>query len=125
MADDTTPRVFKTAWFAKAARKADIRDAELCEDIQEIMKGQCADMAGGVLKKRQGKNLFRSIVLHHSGRYWIYVFLFAKNDRPNINNKELIGFQKLATRYSKATETTMNTAVKDKELMEICHETKV
>jgi len=33
-------RVFKTAWFAKAARKARIGDTELCEAIAEVMKGR-------------------------------------------------------------------------------------
>jgi hypothetical protein len=33
-----TVRAFKTAWFAKAARKARIKDDELCEAIEEVMK---------------------------------------------------------------------------------------
>jgi hypothetical protein len=45
-------RAFKTAWFAKAARKARIKDDELREAIQEVMKGQADDFGGGVFKKR-------------------------------------------------------------------------
>jgi hypothetical protein len=33
-------RVFKTAWFTKAARKAHIPDEELCAAIQHVMLGQ-------------------------------------------------------------------------------------
>jgi hypothetical protein len=41
MADaEDTARAFKTAWFTKAARKARIKDDELCEAIEEVRKGQ-------------------------------------------------------------------------------------
>jgi len=33
------PRVFKTAWFAKSAKKALIKDTELCEAFAETLKG--------------------------------------------------------------------------------------
>ncbi|WP_202800491.1 type II toxin-antitoxin system RelE/ParE family toxin [Novosphingobium sp. Rr 2-17] len=41
--NNATVRTFKTAWFVKAARKARISDDELCEAIQEVMKGQAAE----------------------------------------------------------------------------------
>jgi hypothetical protein len=44
--------VYKTKWFAKAARKADIADAELCAAISEVEQGQADDLGGGVWKKR-------------------------------------------------------------------------
>jgi hypothetical protein len=49
-------RVFKTAWFAKAARKAHISDEELCSAIQQVTLGQADDLGGGVFKKRLRKN---------------------------------------------------------------------
>ncbi len=33
---ERTARTFKTAWFAKAARKALIDDTELCQAIAEV-----------------------------------------------------------------------------------------
>jgi len=45
-------RAFKTAWFAKAARKALINDEELCAAIAEVNLGQVDDLGGGVFKKR-------------------------------------------------------------------------
>src|ERR1039458_4467978 len=96
-------RVFKTAWFSKAASKAHIQDAELCADIQEILKGQCVDLGGAVFKKRLNRNLHRSIVIH-GGRYWVYAYLFAKKDRENIDAKELTGLRTLADTFAKATE---------------------
>lgn len=56
-------RAFKTAWFAKAARKNRISDHELCEAMREVMSGQADDLGGGVFKKRLNKNMHRSIVL--------------------------------------------------------------
>ncbi|MDP1691244.1 MAG: type II toxin-antitoxin system RelE/ParE family toxin [Burkholderiaceae bacterium] len=40
-------RVFKTAWFTRAARKARIGDGELCVAIQQVMAGQADDLGGG------------------------------------------------------------------------------
>ena len=39
-----TTRVFKTRWFSKAARKASVKDDELCEAIAEVIKGQADDL---------------------------------------------------------------------------------
>jgi hypothetical protein len=32
-------RCFKTVWFAKAAKKAHIKDDELCKAIEQVIKG--------------------------------------------------------------------------------------
>jgi hypothetical protein len=40
-------RVFKTAWFSKTARKARIKNDELCEAIGQVMRGQADDLGGG------------------------------------------------------------------------------
>ena len=95
---DKVARVFKTAWFAKAARKARIKNEELCEAIQEVMKGQADDLGGGVFKKRLNKNRHRSIILAKGGRYWIYAFLFAKQDRANIEDETSVSSPKTTRR---------------------------
>jgi hypothetical protein len=74
-------RVFKTAWFSKVAKKAHIDDEELCVAIRQVMLGQADDLGGGVWKKRLSRNQYRSIILAKSGRYWVYEFLFAKQNR--------------------------------------------
>jgi hypothetical protein len=63
--------VYETKWFAKAARKADIADAELCEAIAEVEQGQADDLGGGVWKKRLRKNRWRGIVLTRYSTQWI------------------------------------------------------
>ena len=114
-------RVFKTAWFARAARKAGVDDKELCRAIKQVMAGQADDLGGGVFKKRLSSNLYRSIILAKGGRYWVYEYLFAKSDRPNIDDAELRAFRELAKGYEMLTKLQLTKLLKDKDLMEICH----
>lgn len=119
---EKTARVFKTRWFAKVARKALIRDDELCEAIVEVMKGQADDLGGGVFKKRLNKNMHRGIVLARGRTYWVYVYLFAKKDRENIDNDELDAFRDLADVYAAKSDEDITKELAAKELVEICHE---
>jgi hypothetical protein len=117
-------RVLKTAWFSKAARKAHIADVELCLAILQVMLGQADDLGGGVFKKRLGKNLYRSIVVAKGGRYWVYAYLFAKKDRANMRDDELVDFRALAALYARKTDTDIAKELQFKELVEICHDNK-
>jgi hypothetical protein len=121
MADaNRTARTFKTAWFAKAARKALIDDEELCEAIAEVRKGQADDLGGGVFKKRLDRNRHRSIIVAKGRRYWVYAYLFAKTDRANIEGDELKAFRKLADLYAAKTDIEIGKELETKELVEIC-----
>ncbi len=113
-------RVFKTAWFTKAAKKARITDGELCSAIRQVMLGQADDLGGGVFKKRLGKNLYRSLVLARGRQYWVYAYFFAKKDRANIDNDELMGFRTLAGLYARKTDEDLAKEVQLNELVEIC-----
>jgi len=75
-------RIFKTAWFSKAARKARIDDHELCRAIEEVALGQADDLGSGVFKKRLNDNRHRSIILAKSGEFWVFAYLFAKTIEP-------------------------------------------
>jgi hypothetical protein len=75
-------RVFKTGWFAKAARKARIPDEELCSAIQQVVLGQANDLGGGVFKKRLRKNQYRSIILSRAGHYWSMSIYSPSRARP-------------------------------------------
>jgi hypothetical protein len=116
-----TARAFKTAWFTKAARKARIKDDELCEAIEDVRKGQADDLGGGVFKKRLNKNMHRSIILAKGGRYWIYQFLFAKKDQANIDDDYLDDFRTLAKKYAALSEKQIARLLEDKDLTEICN----
>lgn len=114
-------RVFKTKIFAVTAKKAAIADAELCEAIQEVMKGQADDLGGGVWKKRLNENRHRSIILAKGGDYWVYQFLFAKSNLENISKKELAGFKKLAKAYEGLSIEQIQLLLKRKDFLEICN----
>jgi hypothetical protein len=120
-ANETT-RAFKTAWFAKAARKALVNDEELCRAIAEVRKGQADDLGGGVFKKRLDKNRHRSIIVAKGRRYWVYAYLFAKKDRANIEDDELKAFRKLADLYAAKTDIEIGKELEAKELVEICND---
>lgn len=117
-----TIRAFKTAWFAKEARKAKISDEALCKAIKQVIQGQADDLGGGVFKKRLNDNMHRSIILAKVDQYWIYAYLFAKNDRENITQDELSGFKKLAKDFASAGDDKVAALLSDEELLEICHD---
>jgi hypothetical protein len=115
-------RIFKTARFSKDARKAKIRDVALCEAIRQVMQGQADDLGGGVFKKRLNDNLHRSIILAKGAKYWIYEFLYAKKDRDNISDDELLAFRLLAKSYASLTELQLNQLLAADDLLEICND---
>ncbi len=118
------PRAFKTAWFAKHAKKARISDVMLCAAFREIQAGQCDDLGGGVFKKRLANNDYRSIILSKSRGHWIYEYLFAKQDRDNIDDKELAAFRKLSSAYAVLTPDQLAQLCDNDDLQEICNDDK-
>ena len=117
-------RAFKTARFAKDAKKAKIKDADLCLAIEQVKLGQADDLGGGVFKKRLNDNLHRAIILAKGGKYWIYEYLFAKKDRDNIENDELLAFRLLAKSYARLTEHQVGQLLIAGDFVEICHDDK-
>lgn len=115
-------RAFKTARFAKDAKKSKIRDDELCQAIKQVQRGQADDLGGGVYKKRLNDNLHRSIILAKGGAHWIYEYLFAKKDRNNIDDDELQAFRLLAKSYAGLTEHQLALLLANQDFVEICHD---
>jgi hypothetical protein len=124
MPSTSSSRAFKTARFSRDAKKAKIKDAELCLAIQQVLLGQVDDLGGGVFKKRLNNNLHRSIILAKGGKYWIYEYLFAKKDRANIENDELLAFRLLANSYAGLTELQVSQLLVNGDFLEICHDDK-
>ena len=113
-------RFFKTAWFSKAAKKAHIPDPELCAAIRQVMLGQADDLGGGVFKKRLGRNLYRSIIVAQGGRFWVYAYLFAKQDRANIDDRQLADLRTVAAAYASLTPGELGELLQDRRWVEIC-----
>jgi hypothetical protein len=123
MSDETLgpARVFKTAWFTKAANKANIGDRELCIAIRQAMNGQAVDLGGGVYKKRLNRNEHRSIIVAKGRRFWVFAYLFAKKDRDNIDAAELKAFRALADVYAAKSDEDIEKELMAGAITEICH----
>ena len=117
-----SPRLFKTKRFAMQAAKAWIGDDELREAFTEVLSGQADNLGGGVWKKRLNANRHRSILLARSNSYWVYQFLFAKQDHSNITARHLADLRQLAKIYGGLTEIEVQRLLDIKEFREILHE---
>ena len=112
-------RIFKTAWFAKAAKKARISDDQLLRAISQVTLGQADDLGGGVFKKRLNDNKHRSIILAKAGEFWVFAYLFAKKDRSNIGDDELVAFRRLADLYRQKTAAEVARELDCEALIEV------
>lgn len=117
-------RFFKTSFFSKAAKKADIRDDELCAAILQVLDGKADDLGGGVFKKRLNNNMHRSIILAKGKQYWVFEYLFAKSNRDNIDDDELLAFRSLAKHYASLTNDQLSQLLLEQHLKEICNDNK-
>jgi len=116
----STPlRIFKTAWFAKASRKAGIGDAALREAVRQAARGQAVDLGGGVFKKRLNHNRHRAIVLAKVADRWVLEYVFAKQDKANIARDELQAFRKLAGLYADLSDRQIQQLIDNGDWTEI------
>jgi len=83
--------------------------------------GQADDLGGGVFKKRLNDNRHRSIILARAGEFWVYAYLFAKQDRANIDDDELAAFRRLAELYRRKTAGAFEAELRSGALVEICN----
>ena len=86
------------------------------------MRGQADDLGGGVFKKRLNDNRHRSIILAKGGGFWVYEYLFAKQDRDNIDDDELAAFRLLAASYEKLTDRDISNLIANRKFLEICND---
>ena len=122
-------RIFKNKAFARFARKARLADAALCEAIRNAEHGLVdADLGGGVIKQRIARSGggksggFRTIILFRARTRAFFVHGFAKNERDNIDDKELAAFRKLAKAYEGLDDQQLDRLLKDGDFTEICHD---
>jgi hypothetical protein len=122
-------RVFRTRTFTRWMRRAGLSDATFCKAISEIESGLIdADLGGGILKKRialpgQGKRGgARTIVASNLGSRWFFLYGFAKNERANIDERELRLFREVATDLLRLDDRQIAVALSSGEIEEICHD---
>jgi hypothetical protein len=126
--DPTPARVLKTRTFARWAKRAGLGDSELAGAVSEMKEGLVdARLGGGVFKKRvakrgQGKSGgYRVVLASNLGDRWVFMFGFAKNERDNIDEKELKLIKSLAAVFLSMDEQMVKRAIAAGELVEIRH----
>jgi hypothetical protein len=120
-------RVFKTRHFNRLMKSLD--DSALCDAVEEMVQGLIdADLGGYIVKKRvalpgrRKSGGARTIVATNKGNRWFFVFGFAKNEKANISAKELTALKDMAGFLLGRSDSELNEAVVEEELVEICHE---
>ncbi len=108
-----------TRWFAKAADKAGLSRADLCEAGNALARGQADNLGGGVWKKRLLDNRLRSIVVVQGPTGWVFTYLFAKADRKNISPKELAMFKRLAEIHNGFSAFEIHQALQHGAIVEV------
>jgi len=124
-------RVFRTRSFSRWQKKARLPDTALCDAVAEMTEGLIdAVLGGGVVKKRvalPGRGQSggaRTLVATNRDTRWFFVFGFAKNERANIEDRELAALRKLAGDLLAMTPPDLVRAADAGTLTEICTETE-
>jgi hypothetical protein len=119
-------RVFKNKAFSRFADRNDISDEDLCDAVQQVLRGLIdADLGGGVIKQRiarkgEGKSGgFRSMVLFKEKDRAVFVHGFAKKDLGNVTPKELKALKKLAKIMLGYSDAQLTTVVASGALVEV------
>src|ERR1700674_2688326 len=123
-------RIFRTKAFTRFARRANLGDAALCRAARNMERGLIdADLGGGVVKQRiarpgKGKSSgFRVIVLYRAGAVGFFVHGFAKSDRANLRDDEVVALKALASQMLAYNDKTIAKAVASGAIVEvICDE---
>lgn len=122
-------RVFKTRQFDKWARNEGVTDPMLWAAVIEMENGLIdADLGGHVMKKRialpgRGKRGgARSLLAYRLGDCAFFVYGFAKNERTNIDDRELKALKLLASALLGWTPEQTGHALREGALIEVIHD---
>ena len=93
----------KTKWFNKWAKRNSVTDKDLLKTIKNVSNNLgTVNLGFGLYKARtpkigKGKSGgFRTILVYKESNIAIFVYGFSKNDKDNLEKKELKYFKKLA-----------------------------
>jgi len=119
-------QVFKTKWFVRYARRAQLHDKSLIEAIERAERGLVdADLGGGIIKQRvarTGKGRsggFRLLIAYRSGDRAVFLYGFAKNELDNIEENELETLREIGAKWLLAEQESLEKAIKEGVLMEV------
>jgi hypothetical protein len=120
-------RIFKTKALARFTKREAIGDNSLVAAIEAAKRGLVdADLGGGLIKQRvarpgQGKRGgFRMLIGFRTDRA-IFLFGFAKNERDNVDDKQLTTLREIVASWFAADDKKIARALKDGLLIEVKH----
>jgi hypothetical protein len=94
-------RVFATKVFARFARSERLDDKRLCEVVERAERGLIdAELGGGLIKQRVARSGggrsggYRTVIAYRAAQRSVFLYGFAKNERDNINDRELDDLKK-------------------------------
>ncbi|PWF47853.1 type II toxin-antitoxin system RelE/ParE family toxin [Massilia glaciei] len=122
-------QIFQTKWFARWATKEGLNERTLCDVVAEMELGLIdVNLGGHVYKKRisiggRGKSgAVRTILAFKSREKTFFLYGFAKNQRDNIDDKELQALKKMASHLLSYDRETLAKAIKAGELIEVIND---
>jgi hypothetical protein len=121
--------VFVTKVFARFARKERLDEKRLCEAIRHAEGGAIdADLGGGLIKQRIARpgggrsGGTRTVIAYRAAGRSVFLYGFAKNERDNIDDKELGDLKTLAKHFLSYSDEQIAMAVKQSVLMEVTYD---
>jgi hypothetical protein len=123
-------RAFATKWFVRFARKERISDAQLCEAVARAERGSVdANLGGNLIKQRVARagggrsGGYRTVIAYRATRRSVFLYGFAKNERDNIEARELDGLKNLAQVFLNLSDEEIGKALDANEMKELhCHD---
>ena len=119
-------RIFKTRYFARFARQEAILDDTLAKAIRDAESGLiAAELGGGLIKLRvarpgRGKSGgYRTLIAYSRGRRAVFLLGFAKNERENIDPKQLADLKTAATDILTQTDYALDMQIEEGRLQEV------
>lgn len=122
-------RIFQTKWFARWSKKEGLSEQSLCDAVTEMEEGLIdAHLGGNVIKKRVGVGArgksggVRTILAFKIKEKAFFLYGFAKNQRDNIEEKELQALKVMAAHLMAYDTKALNAAMKAQELIEVTYD---
>jgi hypothetical protein len=119
-------RIFKTKWLTRYARRERITDRSLRDAVDRAERGLIdADLGGGVIKQRvaragQGRSGgYRMLVGYRVGHRAIFLYGFAKRERENIDEDELLTVREIGAAWLSADAEQIAQAIKEGVLLQV------
>ena len=119
-------RIYKVKVFARFQRRERIEDGALAKAVRAAEDGLIdADLGGGLIKQRvarpgQGKSGgYRTVIVYRRGDLAVFLLGFAKNDRGNVDDDELVDLKGQARVFLRLSMKEINASIAADELAEV------